>query len=172
MDKKLIIAALLSAMVFSSSVSYAITRNATAQINFVTSLILNTVSDINFGRILRPSNGDLTLILSTSSTLAGNVTTVPGNNTASAGEYTITALENSNISISVTQGVSSDPALSITRFSLLYDGSNNPQVANNTISVTAPANPASLMIGGDLQVGSNVAIAAHSIAYNITISYQ
>lgn len=165
MVKKLVLST-VAASTLLASVSYAASITGKASVTLLEALVVNTVNDIKFGRIEKPSS-TVDVIVGTDNTVSGTATTIAGGETPVAGNYTITASQGETLNISVSD-VGNEAGLKLSNFALDYNGASINNNANFTSSVSGSA----LIVGAKLTVEPTVSGGTHQPEYIIEVNYQ
>lgn len=136
-------------------------------------MTLTQITQLNFGKITKPSqNSSISFTSGGSTTVAQGDTTIVGN--GNKGVFELDAESNVSVNLGVEFVSSSDPGLEITDFSISMNNQTAVQVDNNGKIFTTSSSKTTndLVIDGVLFIRPSVTSGSKDLTYKISVDYE
>lgn len=154
-----------------ASPAYAVLGTHSAAIDVVSDIKINSIIDIQFGKVQRPTDVPKTIIrpADASSVPSGTATRV-GDSTF-PGLYIIEASDDSSFSVSVTD-TGGEAGLTLSDFDLLYSGVDIGEVTAPNGGTLPYDESAVLLVGATLTIDPSVTAGNKTPTYAVEVNYQ
>ncbi|MDA0781148.1 MAG: DUF4402 domain-containing protein [Rickettsiales bacterium] len=165
--KKLLAGSVLTGVVFSYSAANAVTVNNTATVDIVAPLQVVANNDMDFGKIVQPTSGSVTAVVSDTGVLAGTADYI--DTTGSEGTVNISGASTETVSITITD-TTAITGLSLGSFTGTFGG--QALSGGSLTGATLTGGTDIFNIGSTLTVDSTVATGTHSPSYDVEVTYD
>ena len=165
--KKLLAGSVLTGVAFSYSVANAVTVNNTATVDIVAPLTVVANNDMDFGKLVQPTTGSVTAIVSDAGALTGTADYI--DSTGAQGTVNISGSSTETVSITITD-TTAITGLSLSAFSGTFGG--QALVSGSLTGATLTGGTDVFNIGATLTVDSTVATGTHSPSYDVAVNYE